>query len=199
MADVYAAECKAFTQIFAFMTRSKARDEHQEHPIQDSPRSQEHPIQDSPTIDTDSTAVEIEVVQKEDSAANSKTDLADNTPEVLDDQFFDIESMELFLPDWPMVDQLRDEALQNLMTYQDSMKRNYDKKLRARAFKPGDWVLRTRQRSNEEPNNGKLGENWEGPFIIERLASKGSYFLKNLTGDVLTKPWNASHLRVFHK
>ncbi|KAF9626171.1 hypothetical protein IFM89_031298 [Coptis chinensis] len=98
-----------------------------------------------------------------------------------------------------MVADLRDEALQNLMTYQDSMKRSYDKKLRARAFKPGDWVLRTRQRSNEEPNSGKLGENWEGPFIIERLASKGSYFLKNLAGDVLTKPWNAYHLRLFHK
>ncbi|KAF9619785.1 hypothetical protein IFM89_009307 [Coptis chinensis] len=98
-----------------------------------------------------------------------------------------------------MVDELRDEALQNLMTYQDSMKHSYDKKLRAQAFKLGDWVLRTRQRSNEEPNSGKLGENWEGPFIIERLASKGSYFLKNLTSDVLTKPWNTSHLRLFHK
>ncbi|KAF9607222.1 hypothetical protein IFM89_033429 [Coptis chinensis] len=87
-----------------------------------------------------------------------------------------------------MVDELRNEALHNLMTYKDSMKCSYDKKLRARAFKPGDWVLRTRQRSNEEPNRGKLGENWEGPFIIERLASKGSYFLKNLTGDDLTKP-----------
>ncbi|KAF9622179.1 hypothetical protein IFM89_030037 [Coptis chinensis] len=52
------------------------------------------------------------------------------------------------------------------------MKCSYDKKLRARAFKPGDWVLHTRQRSNEEPNRGKLGENWEGPFIIERLSSK---------------------------
>ncbi|KAF9596789.1 hypothetical protein IFM89_013336 [Coptis chinensis] len=73
-----------------------------------------------------------------------------------------------------MVEELKDEVLQNLVTYQDSMKRSYDKKLSARAFKPGDWVLCTRQRSNEEPNNGKLGENWEGSFIIERLASKGS-------------------------
>ncbi|KAF9620124.1 hypothetical protein IFM89_010783 [Coptis chinensis] len=98
-----------------------------------------------------------------------------------------------------MVDELRDESLHNLMTYQDSMKRSYDKKLCAQAFKPGDWVLRRRQRSNEEPNSRKLGENWEGPFIIEMLASKGFYFLKNLTGDVLTKPWNASHLHLFHK
>ncbi|KAF9604868.1 hypothetical protein IFM89_011150 [Coptis chinensis] len=152
-----------------------------------------------PTMDTDSTSVDNEVVQEADSTADSKIDLSDNTPEIPDNQFSDIESMELLLPDWPMVDELRDEALQNLMTYQDSMKRNYDKKLLARAFKPGNWVLRTRQRSNEEPISGKLGENWEGPFIIERLASKCSYFLKNLTDDVLTKPWNASHLHLFNK
>ncbi|KAF9606285.1 hypothetical protein IFM89_024288 [Coptis chinensis] len=161
-------------------------------------------------MDTDSAAEEIKVVQEEDSAADSRTNLADNTLEIPDDQFSDIESMELLLPNWQinadilardkaMVEELRNEALQNLMTYQDSMKHSYDKKLRARAFKLGNWVLRTRQRSNEKPNSGKLGENWEGSFIIERLASKGSYFLKNLTGDVLTKPWNVYHLRLFHK
>ncbi|KAF9599489.1 hypothetical protein IFM89_038583 [Coptis chinensis] len=36
------------------------------------------------------------------------------------------------------VEELKDEALQNLMTYQDSMKCSYDKKLHVRAFKPGD-------------------------------------------------------------
>ncbi|KAF9602155.1 hypothetical protein IFM89_025384 [Coptis chinensis] len=165
------------------MTRNKARDKHQEHPTQDSSHIHEQDTDISPTMVTDSVAADNEVVHDEDSATDSKTDLADNTPEIPDDQFFDI----------------KDEALQNLMTYQASMKHSYDKKLRSRAFKPGNWVLRTRQRNNEEPNSGKLSENWEGPFIIERLASKGSYFLKNLTGDVLTKPWNASHLRLFHK
>ncbi|KAF9592191.1 hypothetical protein IFM89_012685 [Coptis chinensis] len=142
------------------------RDEHQELPIQDSPRSHEQDTDISPTMDTNSAVAEIEVVQEEDSTADSRTDLVDNTPEIPDDQFFDID---------------------------------YDKKLCALAFKPGDWVLRIRQRSNEEPNSGKLGENWEGPFIIEKLTSKGSYFFKNLIGDVLTKPWNAYHLRLFHK
>ncbi|KAF9604397.1 hypothetical protein IFM89_006406 [Coptis chinensis] len=163
MADVYAAECRAFSQIYAITTHSKARNKHQEHPTQDSRRSHEEDADISPMVDTDSTVVENEVVQKEDSAADSDTNLADNAPEIPADQFFDIESMELLLLNWR------------------------------------DWVLRTRQRSNEEPNSGKLGENWEGPFIIENLTSKGSYFLKNLTGDVLTKPWNASHLRLFHK
>ncbi|KAF9624151.1 hypothetical protein IFM89_008089 [Coptis chinensis] len=142
----------------------------------------------SPTVNTDSAVVDNGVVQEKDSAVDSETDLVDNAPEIPDDQFSDIESMKLLLPDWhqnmveffrtgglpvdralsdkvkrdawqAMVEELKDEALQNLMTYQDSMKRSYDKKLRARVFKPGDWVLRIRQRSNEEPNSGKLGEN----------------------------------------
>ncbi|KAF9591164.1 hypothetical protein IFM89_002119 [Coptis chinensis] len=71
-----------------------------------------------------------------------------------------------------MVEELRDEALQNVMTYEDSMKRSYDKKLSARAFKPGDWVLRTRQTSNEEPNSGKLGENWRALLSLKGLHPK---------------------------
>ncbi|KAF9617275.1 hypothetical protein IFM89_035219 [Coptis chinensis] len=51
-------------------------------------------------MDTDSAAAENEVVQEEDSATDSETDLVDNIPEIPDDQFSDIESMELLLPDW---------------------------------------------------------------------------------------------------
>ncbi|KAF9603692.1 hypothetical protein IFM89_037455 [Coptis chinensis] len=47
----------------------------------------------------DSAVAENEVVQEEDSAVNSKTDLADNAPKIPDDQFSDIELMELLLPD----------------------------------------------------------------------------------------------------
>ncbi|KAF5179506.1 hypothetical protein FRX31_030907 [Thalictrum thalictroides] len=69
------------------------------------------------------------------------------------------------------------------------------RRLRRRQFKPGDWVLRRVSRLHEQ---GKLGENWEGPFIIDRLASKGSYFLRTLEGDIIEKPWNAFHLRKFY-
>ncbi|KAF5186892.1 hypothetical protein FRX31_023521 [Thalictrum thalictroides] len=76
------------------------------------------------------------------------------------------------------------------------MKRNYDKKVRLRSFKPGDWVLRRVTRLQDQ---GKLGENWDGPFIIERLASKGAYFLRSLGGDLLDKPWSGYHLRKFYR
>ncbi|KAF9595493.1 hypothetical protein IFM89_000581 [Coptis chinensis] len=87
MADIYAAECKAFTQIYAVTTRNKVRDEHQKHPIQDSPCSHDKDTDISPTMDTDLAVAEIEVVQEEDSAADFGTDLVDNTLEIPEDVF----------------------------------------------------------------------------------------------------------------
>ncbi|KAF9594447.1 hypothetical protein IFM89_031049 [Coptis chinensis] len=78
------------------------------------------------------------------------------------------------------------------------MKRSHDRKLRERVFKPGDWVLR-KARNFDNLSAGKFSENWEGPFIVDRLASKGSYYLKSLAGDVMSKAWNASHLRKFFR
>ncbi|KAF9608189.1 hypothetical protein IFM89_007575 [Coptis chinensis] len=51
------------------------------------------------------------------------------------------------------------------------MKHIHDRKLRERVFKPGDWVLR-KAKNFDNPSAGKFSENWEGPFIVDRLASK---------------------------
>ncbi|KAF9605490.1 hypothetical protein IFM89_017509 [Coptis chinensis] len=103
MANVYAAECAAFTQIYSVTTRSKARDKHQEHPTQDSPHSHEEDTDISPTVDIDSAVAENEVVQEEDSATDSEADLADNAPEIPDDQFSDIESSPPWYLDWRLL------------------------------------------------------------------------------------------------
>ncbi|KAF5192961.1 hypothetical protein FRX31_017452 [Thalictrum thalictroides] len=98
--------------------------------------------------------------------------------------------------DKALIDEVRDEALQHVTKYQDDMKRRYDRKVRLRSFKPNDWVLRRVTRVQDQR---KLSENWEGPYIIDRLASKGAYFLKTLEGDIIEKPWNAYHLRKFYR
>ncbi|KAF9618931.1 hypothetical protein IFM89_002926 [Coptis chinensis] len=148
MDDVYAVECKAFSQIYAVMTCGKAREKHKEPLAQDSPRNHQQDTGISTTMDTDSAVAENEVVQDDNSAADSETNLANNAPEILEDQFSDIESMELLIPDWRrnLVEFLK---TRELPVDKEFMKRSYDKKLHARVFKPGDWVLRTRQRSNK--------------------------------------------------
>ncbi|KAL5717559.1 hypothetical protein ACHQM5_010542 [Ranunculus cassubicifolius] len=95
-----------------------------------------------------------------------------------------------------LLDETRASALEHLLKYQEDMKRRYDKRVRQRSFKEGDWVLKKVSRLQEQ---GKLAENWKGPYIIARVGSKGAYFLKTLDGDSLEKPWNAHHLKMFYR
>ncbi|OVA16324.1 hypothetical protein BVC80_8975g13 [Macleaya cordata] len=97
-----------------------------------------------------------------------------------------------------LLEEQREEALQRLIQYQQAMKLGYDIKLRERSFKPGEFVLRKTRAATMEPNSGKLGTNWEGPYIIDKPTSKGSYYLRNLDGQVFSKPWNSFHLKKFY-
>lgn len=40
---------------------------------------------------------------------------------------------------------------------------------------------------------------WMGPYTITSIGDKGSYQLKNMTGNVLKKRYNGSQLKVFHE
>ena len=94
------------------------------------------------------------------------------------------------------IDELRDLALHNITKYQKDIKLRYDKKVKARKFQPGDWVLRRVVRSADQ---GKFDENWTGPYIVDKLASKGSYFLRTMDSEVLPLPWNGYHLKLFYR
>ena len=94
------------------------------------------------------------------------------------------------------IDELRDTALRSIAKYQEDMKLRYDKKVKDRKFNPGDWVLRRVVRTGEQR---KFDENWTGPYIVDELASKGSYFLRTMDGEVLPLPWNGFHLKLFYR
>ena len=102
----------------------------------------------------------------------------------------------LLCNDKALLDETRLQAMEHLRKYQQEMKQRYDKKVQQRVFHPGDWVLRRAVRTSEQ---GKLDSNWVGPYVIDSLASKGAYFLKTLEGEKLALPWNAVHLKFFHR
>ncbi|XP_058208141.1 uncharacterized protein LOC131321150 [Rhododendron vialii] len=41
----------------------------------------------------------------------------------------------------------------------------------------------------------KFKPNWEGPFRVVKIAGEGAYVLEDMTGKVLTNPWNAQNLK----
>uniref|UniRef100_A0A2N9HKB0 Uncharacterized protein n=1 Tax=Fagus sylvatica TaxID=28930 RepID=A0A2N9HKB0_FAGSY len=88
---------------------------------------------------------------------------------------FDIEENESSLrKDLNLVEERRDMAAIRLASYQHQMKRGYDKNIRLRSFQVGDLVLRKVVANTRNPNDGKLGPNWEGPYKVTSFAGVGS-------------------------
>lgn len=61
-------------------------------------------------------------------------------------------------------------------TYKVYVEKYYNKRVKERAFKIGDQVLRKNKSSHIDPR-GKLGRTWEGPYKFVEEHWKGSYIL----------------------
>ena len=94
------------------------------------------------------------------------------------------------------MEEMRDAAVKHHTAYQEEIKTCYDKKVKRREFKVGDWVLRKVSRLTQQ---GKLDENWQGPYIVEKVGPIGAYILKDMEGARLDYLWNATHLKLFYR
>ena len=74
------------------------------------------------------------------------------------------------------------------------MERNH----KSRDFHIGDLVLRKVTLNTTNPTDGKLGPNWEGPYVIISTTGTGAYYLENMDGKAISNPWNVSNLRKFY-
>ncbi|XP_073367810.1 uncharacterized protein [Aegilops tauschii subsp. strangulata] len=87
---------------------------------------------------------------------------------------------------------------QNLCPY-------HNKKIKPRAFREGNLVLRLIHRT---VGQHKLSAPWEGPFIVSKALGNDSYYLideqkprarkRDTAGQELERPWNANLLRPFY-
>ena len=73
------------------------------------------------------------------------------------------------------VSELRDKAHLRTALYQQKVAQHYNKNIRVKTFKKGDWVLRRVFQNTKEARLGKLGPNWEGPYKITKIISQGAY------------------------
>ena len=81
-----------------------------------------------------------------------------NTPEQ--------ENVELMIKDLDTIDELRESAAIRIASYQRRLERSYNKRVKPRAFQPGDLVLRKVFENTADPTAGKFQPNWEGPYLI---------------------------------
>ncbi|XP_021770746.1 uncharacterized protein LOC110734930 [Chenopodium quinoa] len=100
--------------------------------------------------------------------------------------------------DLDTVEERRDLEYIRMATYQQMVARSFNKNVKARMFKVGDWVLRKLFQNTQELNAGKLGATWEGPYQIVEVIGKGAYRLATTNGKLVPRSWNATHLKLYH-
>ena len=70
------------------------------------------------------------------------------------------------------IDETRDRASFRLAIHQQKMARYFNKNVRSRTFRIEDWVLRKVFQNTKEHGDGKLGPNWESPYLIAEVVGK---------------------------
>ena len=84
-----------------------------------------------------------------------------------------------------------------LASYQQQLKKGYNKNVQPRSFQQGDLVLRKVLGNTKNPNDGKLGPIWEGPYQVRSVIGVGAYHLEDLNSVPLPQPWNVNNLRKY--
>jgi len=98
-----------------------------------------------------------------------------------------------------LIDEIRMNAEQRTARYKNLMARQYDAMVKPRRFSIGDLVLKRVSLATKNPVHGKLGPNWEGPYMVINCKRQGSYYLEAMDGRKLEHPWNFEHLRRYYQ
>ena len=77
-----------------------------------------------------------------------------------------------------LLEEKREQVLKRMEDYHRKTARYYDQRVKPRTYKPGDLVLKKLLSTRKDPSHGKLGPNWEGPYIISHIIRPGNYELQ---------------------
>ena len=96
-----------------------------------------------------------------------------------------------------LLEERREQTMIRLASYQQQLKKGYNKNVRPRSFQQGDLVLKKVLGNTKNLNDGKLRPNWEGPYRIRTVSGVGAYYPEDLKSVPLLRPWNISNLRKY--
>ena len=69
-----------------------------------------------------------------------------------------------------LLEEKHEQVLRRIEDYRRKTTKYYDRRVRTRSFKPGDLVLKKLLPARKDPTHGKLGPNWEGPYVVSRVV-----------------------------
>ena len=76
-----------------------------------------------------------------------------------------------------LLEEKREQVLRRAEDYRRKTTKYYDRRIQPRSFKPNDLLLKKLLPARKDPTHGKLGPNWEGPYVISRIVRPGNYEL----------------------
>ena len=79
-----------------------------------------------------------------------------------------------------------EQALNRAEDYHRKTTKYYDRRVKPRIFKPDNLVLKKLLPVRKDPTHGKLGPNWEGPYMVSRIVRPGNYELQTEEGKTLS-------------
>ena len=65
-----------------------------------------------------------------------------------------------------LLEEKREQVLKRVEDYHRKTTKYYDQRVRPSSFKPSDLVLKKLLPARKNPTHGKLGPNWEGPYMV---------------------------------
>ena len=114
-------------------------------------------------------------------------------------KYQDKENKEQLRLNLDLIDEVRMDEEQRIARYKNPMAKHYDAMVKPRRFNIGDLVLKRVSLATRNPAHGKIGPNWEGPYMVINCKRQGSYYLEALDGRRLEHPWNVEHLRKYYQ
>ncbi|XP_077249122.1 uncharacterized protein LOC143888559 [Tasmannia lanceolata] len=97
-----------------------------------------------------------------------------------------------------LVEETRKKAQIRVVVYQQRVARYYNHRMKERALKEGDLVLR-RAEVSDPKNAEKLAPSWEGSYRVIRILCPGVYQLENLDGAPIPRTWHMQNLRKLYQ
>nr|KYP32509.1 hypothetical protein KK1_046792 [Cajanus cajan] len=97
-----------------------------------------------------------------------------------------------------VLEEVRDKAQVVVEACKQRMTRRFNSNLKPRTFHEGDLVWRATGAARRNSSEGKLSANWYGPFRIRHSLHNGAYKLEELSGKVIPRTWNSTHLKTYY-
>ncbi|XP_028072604.1 uncharacterized protein LOC114274823 [Camellia sinensis] len=98
-----------------------------------------------------------------------------------------------------MAEGRREVALIRLVAYQQQLIKSFNQKVFPRKFTLGELVLRKVMDHKRVSGEGKLGPNWEGLYKVAIAAGNRAYYLEDLKGRAIPRPWNVANLKKYYQ